>query len=204
MKFFLSALAAPLFLLSTAGCAQGPLAPTTQASQSVVSNTSGSFLYSTECITEAEVIKAQQAWGDGIVRIGKAFTEGGDYRQAAVDHIQATYAYDLSSVLFKPTLASVNQFRGSFDGALSYFVGGNESYPEDKGFAINPWTKVRWENSGIINNSCTTAIAMGNYYFTPATGAEVKVEYVLGFVKDVNNDLRIVIHNSALPYDPDA
>lgn len=164
--------------------------------------TDNASLYSSDCITEAEVVEAQKAWGEGIVTIGKAYSENGDYTQAAADHIQNLYAYDLSSVLFKPTLASVSQFRGSFDGALSYFVSGNPSHPEDKGFAIKPWTKVRWENSGIINNSCNTAIAMGNYYFTPAEGEEIKVEYVLGYVKDKNGELRIVVHNSALPYNP--
>lgn len=157
-------------------------------------------IYSNDCITEAEVVAAQKVWGEGIVKIGKIYSEGGDYTKAASDHIQELYGYDLSSVLFKPTLASVDQFRGSFDGALSYFVGGNETYKEDKGFAIKPWTNVRWENSGIINNSCNMAIAMGNYYFTTTDGDEVKVEYTLGYVKDKNNDLRIVVHKSAIPY----
>lgn len=159
-------------------------------------------LYSSDCITEAEVIQAQQEWGEGIVRIGKVYSDGGDYKKAASEHIQNLYGYDLSSVLFKPTLAAVEQFRGTFDGALSYFVGGNDTYPEDKGFAIAPYTKVRWENSGIINNSCNMAIAMGNYYFTTTNGDEVKVEYTLGYVKDINDKLRIVVHKSALPYAP--
>ncbi|MEM6978958.1 MAG: hypothetical protein AAF539_04765 [Planctomycetota bacterium] len=105
-------------------------------------------------------------------------------------------------MLFKPTLASIEQFRGSFDGALSYFIGGNKSYPEDKGFALAPYTSVRLENSGIINNSCNMAIAMGNYYFTKLNGEEIKVEFKLGYVKDANNRLRIVVHKSALPYSP--
>ncbi len=154
-----------------------------------------------ECITEQEVIEAQKAWGDGIVRIGKVFTDGGDYRQAAADHISQFYAYDQSLVLFKPTLASVEQFRPSFDGALSYFVGGNESYPEDKGFAIMPWTKVRWQNAGITNNICHMAVAMGNYYFTPANGGdEVKVEYTIGYIRDAEGDLRMTVHKSTIPY----
>lgn len=160
-------------------------------------------LYSSDCITESEVVEAQEKWGEGIVKIGKVYSEGGDYKQAAKEHIQNLYGYDLSSVLFKPTLASIEQFRGTFDGALSYFVGGNESYPEDKGFAIAPYTKVRWENSGIINNSCNMAIAMGNYYFTKTDGKEVKVEYTLGYVKDADGQLRIVVHKSALPYSPE-
>jgi hypothetical protein len=159
-----------------------------------------SLRYSPSCITEQEVVEAQKAWGEGIVHIGQLYKNGGDYEQAAAAHINQFYGYDLSLVLFKPTLASVEQFRASFDGALSYFIGGNASYPEDKGFALKPWTSVRWENAGITNNSCNMAVAMGNYYFTPTEGDEVKVEYTIGYVKDVDEDLRIVVHQSSLPY----
>lgn len=156
-----------------------------------------------KCITEQEVIEAQKAWGDGIVKIGKVYSDGGDYVKAASDHISEFYAYDQSLVLFKPTLASIEQFRPSFDGALSYFVGGNESYPEDKGFAITPWSKVRWQNAGITNNICHMAVAMGNYYFTPAAGgAETKVEYTIGYIRDAQGDLRMTVHKSTIPYNP--
>ena len=161
-----------------------------------------SELYSTDCITEAEVVAAQQEWGEGIVRIGQVYSSGGDYKAAAAEHIQELYAYDLSSVLFKPTLASEDQFRETFDSALSYFVGGNPTYKEDKGFAIAPYTNVRWENSGIVNNVCNMAVAMGNYYFTKTDGDELKVEYTLGYVKDADDKLRIVVHKSAMPYQP--
>ncbi|MBX7484089.1 phosphoribosyl-AMP cyclohydrolase [Qipengyuania qiaonensis] len=154
-----------------------------------------------ECISEQEVITAQEAWGNGIIEIGRVYSEGGDYRKAAADHIAKFYAYDLSLVLFKPTLAAVEQFRPTFDGALSYFVGGNPSYPEDKGFAITPWSKVRWQNAGITNNACNMAVAMGNYWFTPAAGGEeTKVEYTIGYVKDADNSLRMVVHKSTIPY----
>jgi hypothetical protein len=153
------------------------------------------------CITEREVIDAQKAWGEGIVKIGKTFTDGGDYSAAAASHIDQFYGYDLSLVLFKPTLASVAQFRNSFDSALSYFVGGNPSYPEDKGFAIKPWSKVRWENAGIANNACNMAMAMGNYYFTAlADGSETKVEYTFGYIRDPQGRLKIVVHQSSVPY----
>lgn len=157
-------------------------------------------IFSGTCITEREVIDAQRAWGEGIVKIGQVYSAGGDYEEAASDHISEFYGYDLSLVLFKPTLAGIDQFRASFDGALSYFVAENPSYPEDKGFALKPWTKVRWANTGIVNNGCTTAIAMGNYFFTPTEGDEVKVEYTIGYVKDSEGDLRMVVHHSALPY----
>lgn len=156
------------------------------------------------CITEQEVVEAQKAWGDGIVAIGKIYTEGGDYEKAAADHITKFYAYDQSLVLFKPTLASDEQFRPSFDGALSYFVGGNPSYPEDKGFAITPWTKVRWQNAGITNNVCNMAVAMGNYYFTPAKGdGETKVEYTIGYIRDRDGNLKMSVHKSTIPYSPE-
>ena len=158
-------------------------------------------IYSQDCITEQEVVAAQQAWGKGIVQIGEVYSSGGDVRKAAADHINAFYGYDLSLVLFKPTLASQEQFRASFDGALSYFVGGNPSYPEDKGFALKPWTRVRWSNAGIMNNTCSVAVAMGNYFFTPKDGGdEVKVEYTIGYVKDREGALRMVVHKSSLPY----
>jgi len=148
-------------------------------------------------------VAAQKEWGDGIVKIGQVFADGGDFKQAAKNHIESLYGYDIGMVLFKPTLASEDQFRESFDAALSYFVGDNETYPEDKGFAIAPYTKVRWENSGIYAKKCDMALAMGNYYFTTTSGEEIKVEYTFAYVKDDKGKLRIVAHKSALPYNPE-
>lgn len=159
-------------------------------------------LYSDNCITEREVVDAQKQWGQGIVHIGSVYSSKGNYSDAAADFIQRMYGYDLSSVLFKPTLASKDQFRSSFDAALSYFVGGNDAYPEDKGFAIKPYTNVKFDNEGIINNSCRMAVAMGNYFFTDTSGGETKVEYTFAYVKDKDESLRIVAHQSSLPYNP--
>lgn len=152
------------------------------------------------CITEQEVVAAQKAWSDGIIKIGKVHAEGGDYTAAAADHINRFYAYDQGVVAFKPTLARDAQFRGTFDSALSYFVGGNPSYREDKGFAIKGWTAVRWENTGIINDACNVALAMGNYYFTAKDGSDTKVEYTFGYTRDDKGDLKIVLHHSSVPY----
>ncbi len=158
-------------------------------------------------ITEQEIKEVQEAWGKGIVEIGKAFSEGRDYIEAATKHINDFYAYDqLDHVLFKPTLAHIKQFRLDFEGALSYFVGGNPNYPEDNGFAIAPWTNVRWDDiKPIIFGN--TAMAMGNYYFTPKGASSdadaVKVEYSFGYMKDDNANLRIALHHSSYPYSPD-
>ena len=150
-------------------------------------------------ITTADVAEAQQAWGEGFVTIGKAFSVGEDYTEAAEEHIERFYAYGSHPVLFKPTLAAEEQFRGDFDGALSYFVGG--SIDEDNGFAIAPYTNVRWENEATFVDS-DSAMAMGNYYFTRTSGEEVKVEYSFGYVRDNEGELKIVLHHSSLPYAP--
>ncbi|RNC79494.1 MAG: phosphoribosyl-AMP cyclohydrolase [Balneola sp.] len=151
-------------------------------------------------ISVNEVEAAQIAWGEGIVKIGKVFMDKGDYKQAAIDHINKFYNYQEGEVLFKPTLAAEKQFRLDFEGALSYFVGGNKKYAEDGGFAIKPWTNVRWENIGTKIDG-NMAVAMGNYYFTPADGsADVKVEYSFAYTKDANGNLKIVLHSSHIPF----
>lgn len=149
-------------------------------------------------ITEQEIVNAQKLWADGIVAIGNAFINRGDYKARAVQHIKELYAYDFGDVLFKPTLASEKQFRTTFDDALSYFVGGH--IREDKGFAIRPWEKVRFGEQKIIIGS-EYAIAMGNYYFTPVSSEEeTKVEYTFGYIKSTDGKLRINLHHSSLPF----
>ena len=69
---------------------------------------------------------------------------------------------------------------------------------EDKGFAIKPWTNVRFENEEVIING-NQAIAMGNYFFTTVEGEEVKVEYSFGYTH-VDDELLINLHHSSLPY----
>jgi len=147
-------------------------------------------------ITKEEIISAQKQWGDGIVAIGKAE----DHKKAALEHINKFYAYDAGPVLFKPTKAAVVQFRDTKEEALSYFVGGKE--PEDKGFALAPYTKVRFENHGMAIG-CDTALAQGNYYFTKTDGQEIKVEYSFGYVEDKDGHLKINLHHSSLPYKPE-
>ena len=149
-------------------------------------------------VTVADVENAQLAWGDGIVAIASAHKTGGDYVQIARNHVETLYAYDMTPVLFKPTFAAIDQFRSTFDSALSYFVASNNECPEDNGFAINGWTKVRFENTNIIVDE-TTALAMGNYFFTTPEGDEVKVEYTFGYIVDSSGNLRIQLHHSSMP-----
>lgn len=163
----------------------------------VASLIAGLFSYSVASakITTQEVEAAQKAWGEGIVTIGKAK----DAKKAAVNHIDTFYAFDHGQVLFKPTLASVDQFRGTKKEALSYFIG--QDMEEDSGFALAPYTDVRWENEGIITDG-DSALAMGNYFFTKTDGSIVKVEYSFGYVQDADGNLKINLHHSSLPFQP--
>lgn len=149
-------------------------------------------------ITREEVANAQQAWADCIVKIGKTSIAKADANAVALSCIDSLYAYDNGGVLFKPTKASLKQFRLTKQDALSYFVTG--SIAEDHGFALQPWSKVRFENANTIIDS-DSAISMGNYYFTDAnSGKEVKVEYTFGYIQDQNGKLRINLHHSSVPY----
>lgn len=149
-------------------------------------------------VEEADINIAQKAWGDGIVAIARAHLSGEDYVGIARNHVETLYAYGIGTVLFKPTLAAVEQFRPNFESALSYFVASNNACPEDKGFAIKGWNNVRFENSDIILRD-DSAIAMGNYFFTTPEGDEVKVEYTFGYIVDSSGNLRINLHHSSMP-----
>jgi hypothetical protein len=160
-------------------------------------------------ITYAEVNAAQQAWCDALVKIGKLKEEGGDYKTFANQVLSDAYNYDYGKVFFKPTLAFGDQtFRNNKKGALAYFVGGDPDYPNDKGFALTPWVKARYDNAGEKNEGIqiygSVAITMGNVWVTDKTGKEVMVDKTWVFRKGKDGKLRIIVHKSALPYTPPA
>lgn len=149
-------------------------------------------------ITKEAVLAFQKKWGKGIIDIGKIYKNNGDFRSAAINFINNLYAYNSEQVLFKPTLAFENQFRLTSTSALSYFIGGNSNFTEDKGFAIKGWTNVKWQNAG-ISIIDRTAICMGNYYFTNTEG-ELKVEFSIVLHELDSGELKIILHDSHLPY----
>ena len=158
-------------------------------------------------ITYDEVNAAQQAWCDALVKIGKLKEEGGDYKAYAEKVLSEAYNYDYGKVFFKPTLAFGDQtFRNTKKGALAYFVGGDLDYPNDKGFALTPWVKARYDNAGNNNEGIqiygSVAITMGNVWVTDKTGKEVMVDKTWVFKKGKDGKLRIIVHKSALPYLP--
>ena len=150
-------------------------------------------------ITKNKIIEAQKKWGDGIVKIGALMNDASACIEFATSFINSLYDFKNSEVLFKPTKASKEQFRPKVEMALSYFLGGKNSYcKEDDGFAMKPWVEVEFENSGFIFEE-NRALAMGNYFFTDPKGSRLKVEYTFGY-KLSNGKLVIDLHHSSLPY----
>jgi hypothetical protein len=160
-----------------------------------------------EIISYEEVNAAQQAWCDALVKIGKLKEDGGDYKTFAEEVLSTAYNYDNGKVFFKPTLAYGNQtFRNTKKGALAYFIGGDPEYPNDKGFALTPWVKARYDNAGDKNEGIqiygSVAITMGNVWVTDKTGKEVMVDKTWVFKKGKDGKLKIIVHKSSLPFAP--
>ena len=172
---------ATLFALSTVGFAQ------------TVSNFN---------ISEKMVNDAQKGWCGALVQINTTKETGGDYKKVASDIIDAAYFYQNGPVLFKPTLTTGDQtFRMDKEGALAYFVGGNDKYKGDGGFALKGWKKCESKPRAFVLDG-DTALSMGNVHMWNAKGEETVVDKTWGYKLDKDGNLRIVLHHSSLPYKP--
>jgi hypothetical protein len=150
-------------------------------------------------ITKNQVLEAQEKWGNGVVQIGSLKENSAECETCASNFLDERYIFQSGTVLFKPTKCELEQFRPTKAKAISYFIAGEDrTCKEDKGFAIQPWTKVRFENTGFILEE-KRAIAMGNYFFTDLDGNEAKVEYTFGY-QLIDGDLKIDVHHSSFPY----
>jgi len=150
-------------------------------------------------IKKQEVEHAQKVWGAGVVKIGTLASNQEERKIYTQNFVDEQYDFDTKEVLFKPTKAGMQQFRITREGAISYFIGSNSNYNEDQGFALQPWTHVRFENAAIIFEE-NRAIAMGNYFFTDIHGLETKVEYTFGYSELSSGELKIDVHHSSLPF----
>ncbi|MBM9538649.1 hypothetical protein [Desulfobulbus alkaliphilus] len=153
-------------------------------------------------ISENELLAAQQGWCEALVEISGTHTASGHAAAKALAErvIDEAYGYQMGAVLFKPTLTTTPQtFRTTPAGALSYFVGGDSTFPNDSGFALKGWTKCEAENAAffIAGNSAST---MGKVHFTDQDGNVTTVDKTWGFVKDDDGNLRIILHHSSLEY----
>ena len=157
-----------------------------------------------KALTEEEVLAAQKAWGAALIQISQDYAEGGLEKATATASavLDQAYGYNLGPVLFKPTLASGDKtFRTTQEGALAYFVGGNPDFP-DSGFALKGWQEFTFENAAVLIND-NMALTMGNVMLTNADGDVTTVDKTWGFLRDDAGDLRIVLHHSSLPFNPE-
>jgi hypothetical protein len=152
-------------------------------------------------ITKEQVLEVQNDWANGVIKIGSLKNNRLECEVFTSDFLDQLYSFENGEVLFKPTKCKNEQFRPTKLEAKSYFIAGeNRVCKEDGGFAINPWTRVRFENVGIILEQ-NRAIAMGNYFFTDLSDNETKVEFTFGY-KLINGQLKIDLHHSSFPYNP--
>jgi hypothetical protein len=154
-------------------------------------------------INEREVIAAQKAWCDALVKIGKVYQERGNYNAVASQAIDNLYDYKEGKVFFKPTYTfGKNTFRPTKAGALSYFVAGNQNFKEDEpGFALKPWVTCVADNPNGIQIHGSIAITMGNVSLTSKDGP-AKVDKTFVFRKDRVGKLRLCVHHSSVPVAP--
>ena len=145
------------------------------------------------------VTATQQKWGNLVLEIGNAYKKNESLENLTSDLLHNIYAFNHCEVLFKPTLAKNNQFRTTKDEFLSYFLGQNKVCDEDSGFAIKGWKSIEFQNYKITEQN-NQLLAMGNYYFKDSEDKVLKVEYTFGFIKVSNEELKINLHHSSLPY----
>tara|TARA_B100000123_G_scaffold199617_1_gene149909 strand:- start:475 stop:945 length:471 start_codon:yes stop_codon:yes gene_type:complete len=145
------------------------------------------------------VSQMQRRWANIVIEIGQEYKKKNNVDNLTSELMQKIYAFDYCDVLFKPTLAKVDQFRSSKEEFLSYFLGQNNTCKEDSGFAIKNWKSIEFNNYKITEYN-NYLLSMGNYFFKDQENEILKVEYTFGFIKINNNELRINLHHSSLPY----
>ncbi len=153
-------------------------------------------------ITEEQVLAAQHAWGEALVNIANTYDSEGieAASELAESVIESAYGYELGPVLFKPTLAAAPQtFRTTPEGALAYFVGHSDDFPDDSGFALQGWQEVTIDNAAIFISG-DVAMSMGNVSMLDSEGHTTTVDKTWGYQLDDEGELRIVLHHSSLPF----
>lgn len=185
MKKIMVASVFPLLILTLAGCTDQSTTEAIQSEQTL--------------ITLTDIEEAQEQWAESLISIGQASLESVDDAKAiANETLENLYYFDDGPVLFKPTKAVEVPFRSTKEEALSYFVGG--SIEEDAGFALEPWTNIRFDNHNTILNG-DTALSSGHYYFTSGdTLEETMVEYTFGYILDEDGNIRIQLQHSSIPF----
>jgi hypothetical protein len=72
-------------------------------------------------------------------------------------------------------------------------------------FALKDWALVRYDNNAADNGiqiHGNIAITVGNVYLTNEKAEQVVVDKTFAFRKCPDGKLRLIVHKSALPFDP--
>lgn len=163
-----------------------------------------------DVITPDEVKCAQQQWCDGLIRISRLYQanpDGNEYREEAIKFLNDLYDFgDGGRVFFRPTLALFPfNFRTDFQGTLDYFIGDRRG----DGFAKKKLKSATYSNKiagrdgepGIRIHG-NTAMAVGNVCLEEeGVPGKTVVDKVFVYRK-VGNDLKLMVHMSALRNDP--
>ena len=138
--------------------------------------------------------KFLNSWKQGVIEIGKAYQEDGDFKKLAEIFIEKHYAFSEEDVLFKPTFTSEKVFRNTKSDAISYFVKGDIS--EDQGFALKPWKAIEVDELNfVLEDNCLAS--MGTLLFKSSNEDEVtKVAFTFIFT-EINDSIKIKVHHSS-------
>ncbi|MEL6556992.1 MAG: hypothetical protein AAFQ94_02340 [Bacteroidota bacterium] len=147
-----------------------------------------------------KIKRAQCAWADGVVAIGKAEDTASE-AQRVLDELY-DFDEDGNFILFKPTLARKVPVRVNEQQTASYFIGdlSDKPIPEDeKGFARTPWDKVTFEKDFFFTElESGDILVMGrcHFYKSDKEGSEpdTTADYTFGYRKD---SMRIFLHHSS-------
>lgn len=145
------------------------------------------------------VLIAQNKWAEYVMDLGNQNIQQNEKNKIMSKFLEDLYAFKIVDVLFKPTKASIKQFRKSKEDFTSYFIANNNLHKEDKGFALEPWKKITFENFNITKID-RQILSMGNYYFENFNGQTIKVEFTFGYIMDDMGKLLINLHHSSLPF----
>lgn len=82
-------------------------------------------------------------------------------------------------------------------------MGGNPLYPNDRGSALKPWVACSVTNHSIQLYGPFAAV-MGQMALVDQAGVTTTLDQTWGFLLQKPRDIRIVLHHSALPFQPSA
>ena len=143
-----------------------------------------------EKMTKDEVITAQQTWANAVI-------------EQDLETLLGLYDFGTHEepLLFKPTLADV--IRLDEAGTRSYFVGGNDDYPNDRGFLSNNWKHIEFQSAvgPVIKAGGLGYKDMGHYTFVNDKGDATRADYTFAYHK-LNGKVLISVHHSSLTWMP--